>query len=120
MMNFMENGGSGTVMMQEGSLNSNNSEYPDEESGDGASSMGGDGSTMDLKDRAAKETKRTLARSETRAGTKYWLLFLHVRIICITLTLILCFLSFLFEIRGPFGDARDSDRGLLVDILLLT
>jgi hypothetical protein len=42
-------------------------------------------------------------------------------IICISLTpIVSSLLSLLFEIRGPFGDARDSDRGLLVDILLLT
>jgi hypothetical protein len=63
MMNVKE---SGTVM-QEGFSNSN--DYPDEESGDGGSSSGGDGSTTDLKEQAAKEAKKTLARSETRAGT---------------------------------------------------
>jgi hypothetical protein len=65
MMNVME---SGTVM-QEGLANSNSNDYPDDDSGDGGSSSGGDGSTMDLKGRAAKEAKKTLARSETRAGT---------------------------------------------------
>jgi hypothetical protein len=61
MMNVMETGG-GTVM-QEGFSNSN-----DEESGDDGSSTGGDG-PRDVKDRAAKEAKMNLARSETRAGT---------------------------------------------------
>jgi hypothetical protein len=63
MMNVMETGG-GTVM-QEGFSNSNSN---DEESGDDGSSTGGDG-PRDVKDRAAKEAKMTLARSETRAGT---------------------------------------------------
>jgi hypothetical protein len=67
MMNHVETGG-GTVM-QEGLANSYTKDYPDDASGDGGSSTGGDGSTTDLKDRATKEAKRTLARSETRAGT---------------------------------------------------
>jgi hypothetical protein len=68
MRNDMETGG-GTVMLQESLENSYTKDYPDDASGDGGSSTAGDGSTTDLKDRAAKETKRTLARNETRAGT---------------------------------------------------
>jgi hypothetical protein len=65
MMNVMESG----AVMQEGLANSNSNDYPDDDSGDGRSSSGGDGSTTDLKDQASKEAKMTLARSETRAGT---------------------------------------------------
>ena len=70
MMNFIDTGGDGRRTMQHegGVSNSTDDHLDDEESGDEASSLD-DGSTMDLKDRAAKETKRTLARRETRAGT---------------------------------------------------
>ena len=64
MMDMETGGDSGT------NSKSNSNDPDDEESGgDGGSSSSGDGSTTGLKDRAAKETKRTLARSETRAGT---------------------------------------------------
>ena len=71
MMSFVDTGGGASMMMQHegGVSNSNDDHLDDEEYGDGASSLGGDGSTTDLKDRAAKETKRTLARKETRQGT---------------------------------------------------
>jgi hypothetical protein len=64
MMNI-ESGGA--KMMQEGVLNAN--DLPDDEESEAVSSSEYDGSVTNLKDRAAKETKRTLARNETRAGT---------------------------------------------------
>jgi hypothetical protein len=69
MMNMTEtatDGGDMTHMMMQGAI-----DHDDEESGgDGGScSTDNEGSVTNLKERAAKETKRTLARSETRAGT---------------------------------------------------
>jgi hypothetical protein len=64
---FMMNIESGGAMMQEGVLNAN--DLPDDEESEAVSSSEFDGSVTNLKDRAAKETKRTLARNETRAGT---------------------------------------------------
>jgi hypothetical protein len=68
-MNMMDTGGA--MMIEEDGMPSSNTHLDEEDSGDdGAScSTEGGGSTMNLKDRAAKETKRTLARKETRAGT---------------------------------------------------
>jgi hypothetical protein len=57
-MNMMDTGGA--MMIEEDGMPSSNTHIDEEDSGD---------STMNLKDRAAKETKRTLARKETRAGT---------------------------------------------------
>jgi hypothetical protein len=73
-MNMVDETG-GAMVMQEGMMgitNLNSSDPPDDgedESEGGGSSSEFDGSVTNLKDRAAKETKRTLARNETRAGT---------------------------------------------------
>jgi hypothetical protein len=74
MMTIMDADG-GTMMMQEENIpNSNNHLDEEEESGDDGASCSSTegGSITNLKDRAAKETKRTLARKETRAGTLHY------------------------------------------------
>jgi hypothetical protein len=57
-------------MMMQGAIPNSNDNDDEESGGDGGScSTDNEGSVTNLKERAAKETKRTLARSETRAGT---------------------------------------------------
>jgi hypothetical protein len=68
-MKMIDTCGAMRMMKEEGVPNSNNHLDEEEPGDDGASCSTEGGSTMNFKDRAAKETKRTLARKETRAGT---------------------------------------------------
>jgi hypothetical protein len=73
MMNMTETADDGAMnhhMMMQGAIPNSNDHDDEESGGDGGScSTDNEGSVTNLKERAAKETKRTLARSETRAGT---------------------------------------------------
>jgi hypothetical protein len=73
MMTIMDADG-GTMTMQEENIPNSNNHLDEEESGDDGASCSSTegGSITNLKDRAAKETKRTLARKETRAGTLHY------------------------------------------------